>query len=55
MRKKFGKYASLEETNFRVTNVGDVLNRLSEAFSDAHQDRFDGLTATYPDKWFNVR
>jgi phosphomannomutase len=32
-----------------------VFNSLEELFSDAKQDHLDGLTISYPDRWFNLR
>ncbi len=56
MRKKFGKYHGIEETNFRVMSVPDVLESLSETYRQEKQERFDGLTVEFADgSWFNVR
>lgn len=48
-------YAMGPEVNFEVENAQAVLERLKEAFKDAKQDNLDGLTASYPTKWFNLR
>lgn len=43
------------EINSRVSNVAEVLDRLSEVYHDGDQDRLDGLSVTYPDWRFNLR
>jgi phosphomannomutase len=56
MREKFGKYHSIEETNFQVKSVPEVLESLSHVYQDEKQERFDGLTVSFEDgSWFNVR
>jgi phosphomannomutase len=56
MREKFGKYHGIEETNFRVTGVPEVLESLASIYADAKQERLDGLTVSFEDgSWFNVR
>ncbi|MDD2744932.1 MAG: phosphomannomutase/phosphoglucomutase [Candidatus Gracilibacteria bacterium] len=56
MRIKFGKYQSIEETNFRVTSVPEVLKHLSETFTDVGQEFFDGLTLDFGEgSWCNIR
>ncbi|HVI69550.1 MAG TPA: phosphomannomutase/phosphoglucomutase [Magnetospirillaceae bacterium] len=48
-------YAMDREMNFEVDDAKAVLARLSEAFKDGKQDNLDGLTVSYPTKWFNLR
>lgn len=48
-------YAMGPEVNFEVTNTAEVFQRLKAEFADGEQDELDGLTVTYPTKWFNVR
>ncbi len=48
-------YAQLTETNFEVMDKQAVMNSIAAAFPDAEQDWLDGLTVSFPDKWFNVR
>lgn len=49
-------YAMLPEINIETTQDKDVIfKRLADTFVDADFDRLDGLTITYPDKWFNLR
>lgn len=55
LRETYTHYAAIPETNFTVTDKDAVINRLAQEFTDAQQDRFDGLTVTLPDGWFNVR
>lgn len=50
-----GKYATLDETNFEASDTKAVIARLKQTFEDAQQEELDGLTVTYPTKWFNVR
>lgn len=49
------KYATMDETNFEVADAKAVIAKLKDAFKDGEQDELDGLTVTYPNKWFNVR
>lgn len=55
LRKEFERYFSLGETNTRVDDIPTVLERVSAAFPDAEQDRYDGLTVDFGDWWFNLR
>lgn len=48
-------YAMGPEINFTVNNPAESLAALREAFKDAEQDELDGLTVSYPDRWFNMR
>jgi phosphomannomutase len=51
----YRRYSSSGEINSRV---GDPLARIEEiaaVFRDARQDRLDGLTVEFDDRWFNVR
>ena len=55
LRKDFGSYSSTGEINFRVDNPTDVIERISDTFSDHEHDYLDGLTVN-GDKWgFNLR
>lgn len=49
------RYAPSGEINSKVADVGAVLARLRQAYSDARFTELDGLTVEYPDWWFNVR
>lgn len=55
LRTRFEPYATIPETNFRVSSVSDKLAELKQTYHDGGQSTFDGLTVRYPDWWFNVR
>jgi phosphomannomutase len=55
VRKRFSKYANIEETNFTVSSVSETIELLASKYTDGAQDRTDGLTVTYPDWWMSVR
>jgi phosphomannomutase len=48
-------YTMGPEINFEVENPAQSLEALRNAFRDGQQDKLDGLTVNYPDKWFNIR
>ncbi len=49
-------YIMSPEINVKTTqDKNTIFNRLAEMFSDADLDWLDGLTVTYPNKWFNLR
>lgn len=50
-----GKYVSIPETNFMVSDQQTVFIKAREAFADGEQDELDGLTIKYPTKWLNIR
>ncbi|MDN5340302.1 MAG: phosphomannomutase [Euryarchaeota archaeon] len=49
------RYPSTGEINLAVSDPAAVLAVLAARYRDAELDRLDGLTATYPDWWFNIR
>ncbi len=49
------RYPSTGEVNLAVSDPAAVLAVLAARYRDAELDRLDGLTATYPDWWFNIR
>ena len=49
------RYPSTGEINLAVSDPAAVLAVLAARYRDADLDRLDGLTATYPDWWFNIR
>ncbi|MDV2481155.1 phosphomannomutase/phosphoglucomutase [Methanoculleus sp. Wushi-C6] len=49
------RYSSTGEINLRVSDPAAVLAVLAALYRDADLDRLDGLTAGYPDWWFNIR
>ena len=55
LRKDFGSYSSTGEINFRVDNPTDVIERISDTFSDHEHDYLDGLTVNGDKWWFNLR
>ena len=55
LRKPFERYAASGELNTTVDNPLAVIERVASRFSDAEQDRMDGLTVDYGDWWFNLR
>jgi phosphomannomutase len=48
-------YLHIPETNFEVADKDSVLKKIVDAFPEAATDTLDGLTAQFPDAWFNVR
>ncbi len=55
LRGPFERYAMSGEINTRVPDPPAVIERVSVAYADAHQDRLDGLTVDLGDWWFNLR
>jgi phosphomannomutase len=55
LRKPFERYAASGEINTKVDEPLAVIERVARAFSEAHQDRLDGLTVDFGDWWFNLR
>jgi phosphomannomutase len=55
LRKPFERYAQSGEINLRFPDPAAVIDRVAEAYTDAEQDRLDGLTVDLGDWWFNVR
>lgn len=53
--KPLKRYFSSGEINASVEDPEMVLEEVSKAYSDADQDRTDGLTVSYPAFWFNLR
>lgn len=49
------RYSHSGEINFRVRDVEDALRAIESHFSNASISRLDGLSAEYPDWWFNMR
>ena len=48
-------YHASGEINLAVVDREGSLEKVAEAFSSARQDRLDGLTVSWPDRWFNLR
>jgi phosphomannomutase len=51
----FERYCDSGEINSTVTDQAGTIEKLAERYSDAKQDRLDGLTVEYEDWWFNCR
>lgn len=49
------RYPSTGEINLQVSDPAAVLAVLAARYRDAQIDHLDGLTAAYPDWWFNIR
>lgn len=49
------RYHNTGEVNFEVQDKDGMIERIAETFSDARQDRLDGITVEYPEWWCNVR
>jgi phosphomannomutase len=55
LRKPFERYAQSGEINTEVDDPAAVIEKVSAAYSEAQQDRLDGLTVDLGDWWFNLR
>jgi phosphomannomutase len=55
LRKPFERYAASGEINTHVDDPAAVIERVSDAFAGAGQDRLDGLTVDKGSWWFNLR
>jgi len=55
LRKEVEPYAASGEINIRADDQAGTVERVAEAFPDASIDRLDGLTVSWPDRWFNIR
>jgi phosphomannomutase len=51
----YRRYSSSGEINSRVEDPWAKIEEIAAAFRDARQDRLDGLTVEFDDRWFNVR
>jgi phosphomannomutase len=51
----YRRYSSSGEINSRVDDPWAKIEEIAAAFRDARQDRLDGLTVEFDDRWFNVR
>jgi phosphomannomutase len=49
------RYAASGEINTTVDDAAVVIERVASAYTDAEQDRMDGLTVDMGDWWFNLR
>ena len=55
LRREVEPYVASGEVNLRVADQGAAVARVEEAFADADLDHQDGLTVSWPDRWFNLR
>ncbi len=55
LRTPFERYADSGEINVTVADQQAVIERVSARYSDAQQDRMDGLTVDFGDWWLNLR
>jgi len=55
MRSEFEPYSQSGEINLRVSDQVAATEGVAAAFGDGVQDCTDGLTVSWPDRWFNLR
>jgi phosphomannomutase len=55
IRSEFEPYAQSGEINLEVSDQAAATEAVAAAFGDAEQDRLDGLTVSWSDRWFNLR
>jgi phosphomannomutase len=55
VRKPYERYSSSGEINTQVDDPANVISIVADRFSDAVQDRLDGLTVDCGPWWFNLR
>jgi phosphomannomutase len=55
IRSEFEPYAQSGEINLEVADQAAATEAVAAAFGDAEQDRLDGLTVSWSDRWFNLR
>ncbi|MCU0280328.1 MAG: phosphomannomutase/phosphoglucomutase [Acidimicrobiia bacterium] len=55
IRGEFEPYAQSGEINLEVARPAAAAAAAGAAFADAEQDRVDGLTVSWSDRWFNLR
>jgi phosphomannomutase len=55
LRTGYEPYAQSGEINFDVVDKESAMDAVSAAFSDADQDRLDGLTVDFGASWLNLR
>jgi phosphomannomutase len=55
LRQEVEPYAASGEVNLTVSDQAGAMDRVGAAFSDAELDHLDGLTVSWPDRWFNLR
>ncbi|MGH8957425.1 MAG: phosphomannomutase/phosphoglucomutase [Acidimicrobiia bacterium] len=55
LRREVEPYAASGEINIHVDDQAGTVERVAEAFPEASIDHLDGLTVSWPDRWFNIR
>lgn len=55
LHKEFTPYHGSGEINLTVADWEGALNQVARSFESAEQDKLDGLTVSWPDRWFNLR
>ena len=55
IRREFEPYAQSGEINLQVDVPAATAEAVAAAFRDGEQDRVDGLTVSWADRWFNLR
>ena len=55
IRADFEPYSASGEINLDVDDQTAAIERVAARFDDAEQDRLDGLTVQWQDRWFNLR
>jgi phosphomannomutase len=55
LRTEVEPYASSGEVNLKVADQAAAVRRVEASFTDGELDRQDGLTVSWPDRWFNIR
>jgi phosphomannomutase len=55
LRKPLERYADSGEINVEVDDPAATIERVSQSYPDAVQERVDGLTVDLGDWWFNLR
>ena len=55
LREAVEPYFQSGEINVSVDDKEAAIERVSGRFDDGNQDRLDGLTVSWPDRWLNVR
>jgi len=55
IRREFEPYTQSGEINLEVADPVAAAAGVGAAFADGEQDRVDGLTVSWGDRWFNLR
>ena len=55
LRRQVEPYVASGEVNLSVSDHSAAIERVAGAFLNADLDRLDGLTVSFPDRWFNLR